>query len=189
MPAPPSCVGDPCMLPRLPSFGVDKGAGFFICGRISDAAGLRSRIFSYECLCRCCEFLFSFLSMEIIPARWRDSVQATTSSAVRSRREVLQATAFNQGGGGTTPWPALCFFTRTRRGVVLAGAQLSQFVKDLYKHDQNMASSRGTRDTHNTTTTLLNSEGARGQHRCNTRLGGWTQIIIKERNSVLSCAS
>ena len=29
---------------------------------------------------------------------------------------------------------------------------------------------------------------SRGQHRCNTRLGGWTQINIKERNTVL-CAS
>ena len=28
----------------------------------------------------------------------------------------------------------------------------------------------------------------RGQHRCNTRLG-WTQINIKERNRVFSCAS
>ena len=30
---------------------------------------------------------------------------------------------------------------------------------------------------------------SRGQHRCNTRLGGWTQINIKERNRVLLCAS
>ena len=52
-----------------------------------------------------------------------------------------------------------------------------------------MASSRGKRVPHSTTTTLLNSAGARGQHRCNTRLGGWTQINIKERNRVLLCAS
>ena len=52
-----------------------------------------------------------------------------------------------------------------------------------------MASSRGKRVPHSTTTTLLNSAGARGQHRCNTRLGGWTQINIKERFRVLSCAS
>ena len=51
------------------------------------------------------------------------------------------------------------------------------------------ASSGGTRVPHSTTTTLLNSEGARVQHRCNTRLGGWTQINIKERNRVLLCAS
>ena len=53
-----------------------------------------------------------------------------------------------------------------------------------------MASSRGERATHSTATTLLNSAGARGQHRCNTRLGGWTQINIKERNreqSVIMC--
>ena len=32
---------------------------------------------------------------------------------------------------------------------------------------------------------------SRGQHRCNTRLGGWTQINIKDRNNnrVLLCAS
>ena len=30
---------------------------------------------------------------------------------------------------------------------------------------------------------------SRGEHRCNTRLGGWTQINIKERNRVLLCAS
>ena len=52
-----------------------------------------------------------------------------------------------------------------------------------------MASSRGKRVPHSTTTTLLNSAGTRGQHRCNTRLGGWTQINIKERNRVLLCAS
>ena len=28
---------------------------------------------------------------------------------------------------------------------------------------------------------------SRGQHRCNTWLGGWTQINIKERNRVLLC--
>ena len=28
---------------------------------------------------------------------------------------------------------------------------------------------------------------SRGQHRCITRLGGWTQINIKERNSVIMC--
>ena len=28
-----------------------------------------------------------------------------------------------------------------------------------------------------------------GQHRCNTRLGGWTQINIEERNRVFLCAS
>ena len=40
------------------------------------------------------------------------------------------------------------------------------------------------------THTSMNSAGARGQHRCNTRLGGWTQINIKERNreqSVIIC--
>ena len=30
---------------------------------------------------------------------------------------------------------------------------------------------------------------SRGEHRCNTRLGGWTQINIKERNRVLLYAS
>ena len=30
---------------------------------------------------------------------------------------------------------------------------------------------------------------SRGEHRCNTRLGGWTQINIKERNRVLLRAS
>ena len=43
--------------------------------------------------------------------------------------------------------------------------------------------------SHSTTTTLLISAGVRGQHRCNIRLGGSTQINIKERNSVLLCAS
>ena len=53
-----------------------------------------------------------------------------------------------------------------------------------------MASSRGKRATHSTTATILKLAGARGQHRCNTRLGGWTQINIKERNreqSVIIC--
>ena len=38
-----------------------------------------------------------------------------------------------------------------------------------------------------TALTLLNSAGPRGQHRCNTRLGGWTQINTryqKEKQSV-----
>ena len=52
-----------------------------------------------------------------------------------------------------------------------------------------MASSRGKQVPHGTTTTLLNSAGARGQHHCTTRLGGWTQINIKEKNRVLLCAS
>ena len=52
-----------------------------------------------------------------------------------------------------------------------------------------MASSRGKRVPHSTTTALLNSAEARGQHRRNTRLGGWTQINIKEGNRVLFCAS
>ena len=30
---------------------------------------------------------------------------------------------------------------------------------------------------------------SRGQNRCNTRVGGWTQINIKEKNKVLLCAS
>ena len=53
-----------------------------------------------------------------------------------------------------------------------------------------MASSRGKRAIHSTKTTLLKSAGARGQHRCNIRLSGWTQINIKERNreqSVIMC--
>ena len=53
-----------------------------------------------------------------------------------------------------------------------------------------MASSRGKRATHSTTPTLLNSARARGQHRCNSWLGEWTHINIKERNreqSVIMC--
>ena len=53
-----------------------------------------------------------------------------------------------------------------------------------------MASSRGKRATHSTTATILKLAGARGQHRCNTRLGGWTQCNAKEKNreqSVIMC--
>ena len=67
-------------------------------------------------LCRCCTRFFSFFFAKVsFPARWRDTVQATISSALCTLREVLQATAFTQGSGGTTPRPPLCSSARTQR--------------------------------------------------------------------------
>lgn len=42
---------------------------------------------------------------------------------------------------------------------------------------------------HSITSTPLNSAGARGQHRCNTRLGGWAQISTKRETEVSAYAS
>jgi len=60
--------------------------------------------------------------------------------------------------------------------------QILLLLTDLLKYDRIMVYSRGKQVIHTSTPTLLYSAGARGQHRCNTRLGGWTQINIKERN-------
>ena len=48
-----------------------------------------------------------------------------------------------------------------------------------------VASLRGKRVAHISTPTTLNSAGARGQHRCSTRLCGWTKFNNKGRNKVM----
>ena len=63
------------------------------------------------------------------------------------------------------------------------GPALLQMIYSYY----GVFASKASHSQHSNHTPELSRR--RGEHRCNTRLGGWTQINIKERIRVLLCAS
>ena len=125
--------------------------------------------YSYQYQCVSCHVLPNFLLLVLLSGRRPALLASLYLVPWRKRRVATYVCRF-----------ALCICT-LNRSLNISSCCICIPIAPSCKYTcrahcvlsmLSMASSRGKRVPHSTTPTLLNSAGARGQHRCNTRLGG-----------------
>ena len=104
-----------------------------------------------------------------------------------TRWEILLSTDISQQGDVVMSRPLLTSFVCMRRNILASAKPRNPHGPIKIGSYHGVLAWKATHSKHYNHTPELRR--SRGQHRFNTRLGGWTQINIKERNRVLLRAS